>query len=168
MVSLRELTSFPNPVDEVSARLVAAGVVLLCSALLVTDSHWLLPVLTYGVLARVLTGPSLSPLGQLVTRVLTPALGSPARPVPGPPKRFAQGVGLVFTVSACVLGYGFGQWGAAELLVAIVAGFAVLESVFAFCMGCKVFSVLMRIGVIPDEVCAACADLSLRPRVPAA
>ena len=45
-------------------------------------------VLAYGFVARVLTGPTLSPLGQLVTRVVTPALDIEARPVPGPPKRF--------------------------------------------------------------------------------
>ena len=34
----------------------------------------LLVLLTYGFVARVLTGPTLSPLGQFVTRVLTPRL----------------------------------------------------------------------------------------------
>ncbi len=39
---------------------------------------------------------------------------------------------------------------------------ATLESVFGFCLGCKVFAALMRIGVIPAEVCEACNDVSLR------
>lgn len=38
---------------------------------------------------------------------------------------------------------------------------ATLESAFAFCLGCKVFGMQMRMGVIPQEVCAACADISV-------
>ena len=38
---------------------------------------------------------------------------------------------------------------------------AALESVFALCLGCKAFALLMRAGVIPESVCAECADLSL-------
>ncbi len=49
-------------------------------------------------------------------------------------------------------------WG----LVATIAVAAFLESVFGVCIGCTVFAFLMRAGVIPDQVCAACADLSLR------
>jgi hypothetical protein len=36
---------------------------------------------------------------------------------------------------------------------------ATLESVFAFCIGCKIFAVLMRAGVIPPEVCENCNDI---------
>ncbi|MDT4901626.1 MAG: hypothetical protein QOJ78_2556, partial [Pseudonocardiales bacterium] len=31
------------------------------------------------------------------------------------------------------------------------------------CIGCKVFAGLMRAGLIPDETCAACANIDLRP-----
>jgi hypothetical protein len=31
--------------------------------------------------------------------------------------------------------------------------------VFALCIGCKVFAGLMRLGVIPDEVCERCNNL---------
>ncbi|HLM49701.1 MAG TPA: DUF4395 family protein, partial [Solirubrobacteraceae bacterium] len=62
---MRELFSFPNPVNEVSARLVAAGVVAMAVAALL-GPRWLLVPLAYGFVARVLTGPTLSPLGQLV------------------------------------------------------------------------------------------------------
>ena len=56
---LARLFSFPNPVNEVSARLVAAGVVVMSVATLVFDQPILLAVMAYGFLARVLTGPSL-------------------------------------------------------------------------------------------------------------
>ncbi len=89
---LRRLFSFPNPVNEVSARLVAGGVVVMCLLAIGTDQRWLSLVIAYGFVARVLTGPGLSPLGQLVTRVITPRLPfatspSPDRPSLGPGHR---------------------------------------------------------------------------------
>src|SRR5438309_11188274 len=105
---MRSLFSFPNPVNDVSARLVAAGVVVLALAALLTQERWLLVVLAYGFVARVLTGPKLSPLGLLATKVLTPRLPFPAKHVPGPPKRFAQACGAALTVPVVVLYFGFG------------------------------------------------------------
>jgi len=154
------LFDFPDPVNEVSARLVAGGVVVMAVAFLATQQPWILVPLTYGFVARVLTGPTLSPLGQFVTRVLTPALPFAPTYVPGPPKRFAQGIGATFTVTASILWFGFDQTGAANVLLAFLLVAATLESVFALCLGCKVFAVLMRVGVIPESVCERCNDLS--------
>src|SRR5947209_350266 len=108
---------FPNPVNEVSARLVAGGVVVLCLVVLVLRQHWVLVPLAYGFLARVATGPTLSPLGQVVTRVVTPRLPVEGRPVPGPPKRFAQGIGATLTSTAAILYFGFGNTTGADALV---------------------------------------------------
>jgi hypothetical protein len=155
----RSLFSFPNPVNEVSARLVAGGVVILSAAAIVLGQPWLTAVIAYGFVARVLTGPTLSPLGQLVTRVITPRLRVPAKPVSGPPKRFAQGIGAVMTVTAAVLALGFGQEGAAYTVLGLVIAAATLESVFAFCVGCKIFAGLMRLGWVPEAVCAECNDI---------
>ena len=159
---MRRLFSFPNPVNEVAARVVAGGVVVLCLTILVTGWTTLIAVLAYGFVARVLTGPTLSPLGRLATQVVAPRLGKP-KLVPGPPKRFAQGIGAFLSVSAAVLAFGFGADTAALVLVAMIAVAATLESVFGYCIGCRIFAVLMRAGVIPADVCEACNDLSLRP-----
>jgi hypothetical protein len=132
----------------------------LALTIVVFGQWWLSPLLAYGFVARVLSGPTLSPLGQLVTRVITPRLGVPARPVPGPPKRFAQGIGAGFSVSAAILALGFGEVGAAQVLLGLLIVAATLESVFAFCVGCKAFGFLIRIGVIPEEVCEHCSDLA--------
>jgi hypothetical protein len=156
------LFRFPDPVNEVSARLVAAGVVAQCVAILVTRSRWLLLPLAYGFVARVATGPTLSPLGQVVTRVVTPALHARPRPVPGPPKRFAQGIGAVLSVTAAVSAFGFGLGVTALVLVAMITLAATLESAAGYCIGCKLFALLMRLGVIPERVCLACANLDGR------
>ena len=154
--------SFPDPVNEVSARLVAAGVVLMGLATIGLDARWILIPLAYGFVARVLTGPTLSPLGQLVTRVITPRLNVEPKYVPGPPKRFAQGIGVVFSVTALVLAFGFDDFAAAKVVLALLVVAACLESALALCLGCKAFAVLMRLGVIPEEVCERCNDLWAR------
>jgi hypothetical protein len=156
------LFRFPNPVNEVSARLVAAGVVVLSLVTIGFDLPWLTAVSAYGFLARVLTGPTLSPLGQLVTRVITPRLPIEAKLVAGPPKRFAQGIGAVVSLTAAVLALGFEQVTLAYVTLGILIAAATLESVFGYCLGCRVFAVLMRIGLIPAEVCAECSDITAR------
>ena len=153
------LFSFPNPVNEVSARLVAGGVVVMALAAIIFQQPWLIAVIAYGFVARVLTGPTLSPLGQIVTRLVTPRLPIAARPVAGPPKRFAQGIGATLTVAAAVLSLGFGLHTAGYILLGLVVAAATLESVFGYCVGCKIFGLLMRAGMIPEEICAACADV---------
>jgi hypothetical protein len=153
------IIGFPDPVNEVSARVVAAGVVVLGLATIVLDQPWLTAVIAYGFVARVVTGPTLSPLGQLATRVVTPRLGVEPRYVPGPPKRFAQGIGAVLSVTAAVLALGFGFPGAGLAVLSALVVAAGLEAGLGLCLGCQAFALLMRVGVIPREVCKCCADL---------
>mgnify|MGYP001189138825 CR=1 FL=1 len=156
---MRRLLGFPNPVNETSARLVAGGVVAQGAAFLLLRQWWVLVPLAYGFLARVLTGPRLSPLGQFVTRVVTPRLNIDHRFVAGPPKRFAQGMGLTFSATA-LIAWGLGAPAISYVLIGGLIVAATLESVFAVCLGCIVFNRLMRWGVIPADVCAECNDLS--------
>jgi Domain of unknown function (DUF4395) len=157
------LPSFPNPVDEVSARLVAGGVLLLATSFVLTGWTPLVAVLAYGFLARVLAGPRLSPLGLLVTRGLRPRLPLAPRPVPGPPKRFAQAIGALLSTLALVLAV-LGAGTPARLVVAMIVGAAALESLAGFCVGCTIFGILLRRGIVPESVCEACHDITLRAR----
>jgi hypothetical protein len=162
--SVRRIFTFPNPVNEVSARLVAGGVVIIAVLTITLNLKWATAVLAYGFAARVLSGPTLSPLGQFVTRVVTPRLHIAERPVAGPPKRFAQGMGVVFSVTALVLTV-LGYWGGAQIVLIFLVVAALLESVLGLCLGCKVFGVLMKVGVVPEEVCERCNDIwSTSPR----
>jgi hypothetical protein len=154
--------SFPNPVNEYAARTVATGVLAMCIVALALRQPWILIPLTYGFWARVLTGPTLSPLGQLATRVIAPRLPGAPRLVAGPPKRFAQAMGVAFSTTALVLWYGFGLGTATWVVTGLLATAAFLEAAFAICLGCLVFGRLMKAGLIPEEVCTACADISLR------
>lgn len=158
------MLSFPNPVNEKAARVVAAVVMALAILTLATGSYWLLAVMAYGFVARVLTGPTLSPLGWLASSVVAPRLG-PSKPVPGPSKRFAQAMGASMTTTGAILALGFGLHTAADVLLGLLVAAAGLESIFALCLGCQVFGLLMRAGVIPAAVCLECADIRSRPRV---
>ncbi len=163
-VSLRNLVRFPDPVNETSARLVAAGVVAQAVLFIAVREWWVLVPLTYGFLARVATGPTLSPLGQFVTRVATPAVETAllrrradfrSRQVPGPPKRFAQAIGLGFTVAASSA-WMLGAEAFAVVLIALLAVAATLEAAFAICLGCIAYSAIWG--------CADCDDISDRLR----
>jgi Domain of unknown function (DUF4395) len=160
-VTAKSLFAFPHPVNEVSARLVAAGVLLMALAALVLQQPWITLVLAYGFIARVLTGPTLSPLGLLVTKVVVPRLDVKPKYVAGPPKRFAQGIGAVVTTAAAISYFAFGNEPVTYVLLGAIALAATLESVFAVCIGCILFGQLMRWNVIPERVCEACNDLGL-------
>jgi hypothetical protein len=163
---MTSLIGFPNPVNEKAARAVAGGVLGLSVLALVMSAVaddawlWIIALLALGFLARVLAGPRFSPLGQLATKIVAPHLGEP-KLVPGPPKRFAQAMGAAMTITGVAfLAAGYPVVTQAVLGLMIVA--AGLESIFAYCVGCKMFAGLMRLGLIPDETCAACANIALR------
>ena len=162
---MQRLFSFPNPVNEKAARVVAGIVLITVLVILATGAYWLLIPLAYGFWARVLTGPTLSPLGWSAQNVIAPRLGA-KKPVPGPPKRFAQGMGAAMATLALVFWLVVGSHAATDVVLGLFVIAAGLESIFAICLGCQVFGLLMQTGLIPDEVCAECADLSPRFRAP--
>ncbi|MFN5600867.1 MAG: DUF4395 domain-containing protein [Acidimicrobiaceae bacterium] len=160
---MTKLLNFPTEVNDTSARIVATGAVLMAAGYAITGWSWLLLPLTYGFLARVASGPTFSPLARLATQVITPRLPGTHRIVPGPPKRFAQGIGALFSVTASVL-FLLDLGTASRWVAAALAGPAFLEAAFGFCVGCKMFAGLMKIGVIPESVCVECSDISARLR----
>ena len=160
---MREFFSFPNPVNEKAARVVAGVVLATVVAILAAGAYWLLIPLAYGFWARVLTGPKLSPLGWTAQNVIAPRLG-PKKPVPGPPKRFAQGMGAAMATLALIFWLVVGSDAAADVVLGLFVVAAGLESIFAYCLGCQVFGLLMRTRLIPESVCAECADLGPRLR----
>ena len=164
VAGVRQLFRFPDPVNETSARLVAAGVVAQALLFLVLREGWVLVPLTFGFAARVATGPTLSPLGQFVTRIATPRvearLGARdrsfrSRQVPGPPKRFAQAIGLGVTALASIA-WMLDAPVVASGLIAMLTAAATLEAVFAICLGCIAYSAIWG--------CADCDDISDRLR----
>lgn len=160
MGDVRSAFGFPAIVNEKAARSVAGLVVVSVVVTLLTGWLWLTALLAVGFALRVAAGPRYDPFGQLATKVIAPRLGEPVL-VAGPPKRFAQAVGLAFTLAA-TLALALGAPAVTVGLLAVLLVFATLESVVGFCAGCFVFGYLMRWGLVPEETCAACNDISLR------
>jgi hypothetical protein len=154
------LFAFPNPVNEYAARVTAGLVVLLALLTAAAGSVWGLLAIAAGFWLRLLFGPRISPLALLSVKVITPRLGK-VKLVPGPPKRFAQGMGA-FVSTASLLLYAAGAVPAAWTVLGILVVAASLEAFLGFCLGCAIFGLLQRRGLIPAEVCEACNDISLR------
>jgi hypothetical protein len=121
---------------------------------------WITAALAAGFVARVLTGPKLSILGQLATRVVAPRLGEP-RLIAGPPKRFAQAIGATVTIVASAL-LASGHPAGTEALLGLMVIAAGLESIAGYCIGCKIFAGLMRVGLVPESTCVECANVAAR------
>ena len=156
---------FPATVNEKAARVVASGVVAQAVLFLAFRWSFLLLTLAFGFLARMIAGPTFSPLARLAVHVVAPRLGEP-KTVSGPPKRFAQGIGLgVSSIALLSLFAGPSTLAVAAIVVLVFA--ASLEAGLGFCLGCWMYGHLVRLGVLPESSCVECSDISL-PRRPTA
>lgn len=153
------LFSFPSTVNERAARLVATGVVTLSVAAFVLNLPWLVPLLAVGFFLRVGWGPKVSPLARLA--VFAAGKLWEAKPVSGAPKRFAQGIGLVFTLTVTALLFSGATTAGWALLGGLVFA-ASLEAFAGFCLGCWIYGRLQLLGVFPPDVCVDCAPAGLR------
>jgi len=136
-------------------------VIVLILTILFTNQSVLLWVLLYGFTARVLTGPTLSPMGLIATKIIVPVLGNPNKPVAGPPKRFAQLIGFLLSLLAIIAEFVFSSTNIAYLLISVIGIFAALESILGFCAGCYVFAILMKYGLIPESTCEKCNNINI-------
>jgi hypothetical protein len=157
---LKTFFSFPHPVNEYAARALAGLTFATAIAVIAIQSSWLLLLLVYLFAAGVVAGPKITPTGWLAVYVIGPRFIKRKKIVAGPPKQFAQGVGMVFSVTAAVLAIVFGQEVVAFSLVGVLVVFSGLEAFAGFCMGCFVFGYLMKWGVIPAELCQRCNDIT--------
>lgn len=163
---------FPSVVDDVTVRLVAGAVLLVTATALVLQQWWLLVPLALDFVLRATLGPQASPLSRAVGRWVRPRVDAVPHPTAGTPKRFAAAIGAVLTSVAVLLWATHLLTGSAAAL-AVVAGitavmvvFPALEAVLGLCVGCRLFAVLMRAGLVPEDVCVECADITGRLRAP--
>src|SRR6478609_8123640 len=103
----------------------------------------------WGVLS-----PRTAPWGALYRAVVRPRIGPPAELEDPRPPRFAQGVGLVVVAIGLVLQLLGVPW---ALPIAASAAFvaAFLNAAFGFCLGCRLYLLLQRVGVVGRERPAA-------------
>jgi len=110
---------------------------------LLTGSGWL-ALAQAAVFAVGAFDPRRTPYGLLYRYVVAPRLGPPAEREDGAPVRFAQAVGLAFTVLT-VAGYlsGTTVLGVVGASFALVAAF--LNAVFGLCLGCEAYLLIRRL-----------------------
>ncbi|GAB3689253.1 DUF4395 domain-containing protein [Spirosoma flavus] len=131
-------------VNENKVRTIAFGVLLTTIAYLLTGFWPLFLFLLIDFSLRALNYGKFSPLARLSDGVIK-LLNFPVVPIDQAPKRFAAGVGMVFSV--VILGlHGLGI--SAFWVAGVIAIFAALESLAGFCAGCYVYTFLKKIRVI--------------------
>jgi hypothetical protein len=114
----------------------------------VIDTSWWLLLFTFVMFVWGTTlGPAKHPYGLFFRGVIRPRLQAPEYLEPEAPPRFAQGVGLLVSgvgLSLHLVGVPYG------LVVAAMAAFiaAFLNAVFGLCLGCELYAVLLRLGVV--------------------
>ncbi len=164
----------PAVVDEVTVRLVA-GVVLLAVLLMIASQQWwVFLLLAVDLTLRAALGPQASPVARAVNRWVRPRVPALPHPTAGTPKRFAAAIGAVLTSAASVLwlvdlAVGAAWPGTVVVVIAVVmAVFPAQEALLGVCVGCVLFGWLMRAGLVPEDVCLECADITSRLRASSA
>jgi hypothetical protein len=90
-------------------------------------------------------GVQRTPTGLLFRRFVRPRLDPPADLEDPRPPRFAQAVGLGFTVVA-LLGYLTGAIVLAQVAVGLAVVAAFLNAAFGFCLGCELYLLGLRVA----------------------
>jgi len=111
------------------------------------DAGFLLMLLIAALFLWGVVSPRSQPYGVIFRRVIRPRLKPPRHLEDARPPRFAQGVGLLVTSAGLVLHLAGVPW---ALPVAAAAAFfaAFLNAGFGYCLGCQLYLVLQRAGVI--------------------
>ena len=131
-------------VDPRGLRFAAALSAAVLVAVLITGSAWLLAAqgVVFGIGA--VFGLKYAPYGLVFRALVRPRLGPPKEMEDAAPPRFAQGVGLAFSVIG-VIGYATGltPLGIAAAALALVAAF--LNAAFGLCLGCEMYVLIRRV-----------------------
>ncbi|HEY5836012.1 DUF4395 domain-containing protein [Streptomyces sp.] len=130
-------------IDVRGPRFAATLTTVVLAAVLITGSGPLLAVQSAVFAVGAGAGVTNSPYGWLFRTLVRPRIGPPPAMEDAAPPRFAQAVGLVFSVVG-VIGYIVGpQWlGLAATACALAAAF--LNAAFAYCLGCEAYLLLKR------------------------
>ena len=160
---VRSVFSFPNPVNEVAARVVAGGVVVLCVV-----GHRAAPAMAARPPRLRLLGPGADrahaeparPAGHAGHR--SPARASAPRLVAGPPKRFAQAIGrAVLDAPPSCCGSGSAPTARPGSSVGASRRSRRCSSRPSACAwAARSSPCSCGPGLVPDTVCAACADIT--------
>ncbi len=119
----------------------------------ILDPAFLLLLVVALLFLWAVLSPRTAPWGALYRRLVQPRLAPPAEREDPRPPRFAQGVGLLVSVIGLVLQLAGVPWG---LPIAAAAAFvaAFLNAVFGLCLGCQLYLLLQRLGLVGRHAAA--------------
>ncbi|GAB7036844.1 MULTISPECIES: DUF4395 domain-containing protein [Catenuloplanes] len=133
-----------NGIDPRGPRFGAAITSVVLAIVLVTGSGWLALAQTV-VFAIGAVSLRHGPYGLIYRTLVAPRLAPPAELEAPEPPRFAQLVGMIFTVIATI-----GYLSGAPLIGMIFTGFALfaafLNAAFGFCLGCRTYLIIRRLA----------------------
>jgi hypothetical protein len=138
------MTASPAQIDVRAPRFAAAVTSAVLAVALLTGSGWLVAVQALVFAVGALAGLRRSPYGLVFRTLVAPRLGPVREREPEAPPRFAQAVGLAFTVVGAA-GYllGASALGAVATGLALVA--ALLNAASGFCLGCELYLTARRV-----------------------
>lgn len=113
----------------------------------ILDPAFLLLLVTGLLFLWGTVSPRTAPWGVLYRAVVAPRLAPPAELEDPRPPRFAQGVGLFVVGIGLLLDLAGVPW---ALVIAAAAAFmaAFLNAVFGLCLGCQLYLLLQRMGIV--------------------
>lgn len=130
-------------IDARGPRFSAAITVLVLASAIATQSLVLITVQLIVFLIGATKGPQFTPYAFLFKNLIKPRLKSEFVTEDVRPPKFAQAVGLIFTIAAVV-----GLLSGVTAIFIIAAGFALaaafLNAAFDYCLGCEVYLLLLR------------------------
>jgi hypothetical protein len=133
----------PSQIDVRAPRFAASVTAVVLAVALLTGSGWLVAVQAGVFAVGAFAGLRRSPYGLLFRLLVAPRLGQVRDREPEAPPRFAQLVGLLFTLVGAA-GYLLG----APVLGAVATGFALvaalLNAATGFCLGCELYLIARR------------------------
>ncbi|MDQ1137372.1 hypothetical protein QE410_002171 [Microbacterium sp. SORGH_AS 1204] len=113
----------------------------------VADPGFLLLLVCALLFVWGVAAPRTAPWGVVYRRVVQPRLAPPTEFEDPRPPRFAQGVGLLVTTVGLLLHLAGVAW-ALPIAAAMAFVAAFLNAVFGLCLGCQLYLLLQRVGVV--------------------
>jgi hypothetical protein len=150
-----KMNGMPEMVNEAVVRGVALQVFLIASVTLVIQSPVPVLFLAADFFLRTAGGSRFSPLAFVSRKITVQFPVFRHRRITARPKRFAAGIGLTISLSAAVFFF-FDLPVGMLVSIGLLALFSFLEAFLKFCAGCKIFSLLIRLGIASEDLCTDC------------
>lgn len=156
MSRVKELQAPPERIQEAVVRGIAFLVLLAVLITLLFDTILPMYVLAVDFFIRACISGRFSLLALLSRKGVSQILRFKKRMIIARPKKFAAGIGFLLSLTALILVviFDYEFWFIA--LSGMLGLFSALEAFFKFCAGCKIFGLLIRLGILREEVCYDC------------